>query len=150
MRGQLLYATPDLRQRTGVPADFDVSDEVAVAQMERLVPLDTMRDRASSSSGTSPAASNSEPNDEPDGKVSRCFSPFLSMFSVALHTTHMVLLCGMVFQFRVCVHQSAKCAGAPQAAERWLPKLSSLPGGGCPCCGRFSSARRCSSGVTQR
>ena len=43
VRGQLLYGTAQLRADAGIDEGFDASDEVAVAQLERLVSLDTMR-----------------------------------------------------------------------------------------------------------
>lgn len=45
VRGQLLYGTAALRARAGVPEDTDPHDEVTVAQLERLVTLDDMRQR---------------------------------------------------------------------------------------------------------
>jgi hypothetical protein len=48
VRGQLLYATQDLRDRAGVADDVDATDEVAVAHMQLLVTLDTMRHKQAS------------------------------------------------------------------------------------------------------
>ena len=45
VRGQLLYGTPAVRAQAGVPESTDPHDEVAVAQLGRLVTLDAMRQR---------------------------------------------------------------------------------------------------------
>lgn len=68
VRGQLLYGTPAVRAQAGVPESTDPHDEVAVAQLGRLVTLDAMRQRKY----VSETDGNGAANGAAAGKVSSC------------------------------------------------------------------------------
>jgi hypothetical protein len=56
IKGQLAYATPALREKARVPPGLDESDDVALAQMELLVPIDEMARHAAKARTAPPEA----------------------------------------------------------------------------------------------
>ena len=143
VRGQLLYGTAQLRADAGVDEGFDASDEVAVAQLERLVSLDTMRQRQAANAARAAARGGSADGvrdaDSSQNAARKCASTCMRsskctgvthppFYGVAAYMSKLRCTPGTYLVMAYVMLLDARCQCAIRAAVQWYTKA----GRACP------------------